>query len=163
MIKLRFIFLIIAVNISCNGLYKILNKDDKDNKKYLGFVLAEFLPITAGCPPVNFTIEKDTNYPITLSTESPVIFNISSTNNLPPPNQYKEYVLIVSKDSTTNLDFFTNRLCYNRNSEIVKESPITSTPTELQFRLSMNDVRTLQNAFYLKLVSGKATVTIRQE
>lgn len=157
-------FLLIVLNYSCSGIGKLLDNSDTDSNKYIGFVLYEYLLSSSGiCPTVNLTLEKGVNYPLTLSTENSIIFNISSTNNLPPPNQNRNYFLVVTKNASTNLEFSTHRLCDASNSKIILESPISSTPTELQYRLLMNDVRTLQNAFYLKLLSGNASISIRQD
>lgn len=162
--KYLLISIFIVLIYSCSGLSRLLDNSDNNTDQYVAFGIYEYLLSSAGiCPTVNLTLDKGVNYPLTLSTESSVIFNISSANNLPPPNQNRDYLLIVSKDSSTNLEFSTHRLCDASNSKIIIESPESSTPTELRYRLQMNDVRTLTNAFYLKLLSGSASVTIRQD
>lgn len=149
---------------SCTGLSRLLDTGDNNTEPYVAFGYYLYLLSAPGnCPAVDLTLEKGVNYPFTLSTTNSVIFNISSTNNLPPPNQSREYVLVITKDSTTNLEFSAIRLCNISNSRTTIESPISSTPTELRYRLDINDVRVLQNAFYLKLISGNASISIRQE
>lgn len=162
--KYLVIFLLIVLNYSCSGIGKLLDNSDTDSNKYVGFALYEYLLSSSGiCPTVNLTLEKGVNYPLTLSSTSSVIFNISSTNNLPPPNQNRNYFLVVTKDASTTIEFSTLRLCdVNRRGPSVS-SPESSTLTELRYRLEMNDVRTLQNAFYLKLISGNASISIRQD
>ncbi|MGE8778273.1 hypothetical protein ACO2KH_01910 [Leptospira terpstrae] len=158
------IILILLTSYSCTGLTRLLDNGDNNTDQYVAFALYQYLLSSPGsCPTVNLTLDKGTNYPLTLSSTSSVIFNISSTNNLPPPNQNREYVLVITKDASTNLEFSALRLCNISNSSLTIESPISSTPTELQYRLFMNDVRTLRNAFYLKLISGNASVSIRQD
>lgn len=162
--KYLVICLLIIFNYSCTGLSRLLDTSDNNTDQYVGFGLYLMLLSSPGrCPAVDLTLEKGTNYPLTLSTTRSVIFNISSTNNLPPPNQNRDYFLVITKDATTSLEFSALRLCNVSNSSLTMESPISATPTELQYRLYMNDVRTLQNAFYLKLLSGNASVSIRQD
>ncbi|TGL99341.1 hypothetical protein [Leptospira jelokensis] len=162
--QLFLILLIGFTSYSCTGLTRLLDNDDNLTDQYLAFGLYQYLLSAPGiCPTVDLTLEKGTNYPLTLSTTSSVIFNISSTNNLPPPNQSRSYFLVVTKDATTSIEFSTYRLCdVNRRGPTIS-SPETSTATELRYRLEMNDVRTLTNAFYLKLISGNASIFIRQE
>ncbi|MGV3667520.1 MAG: hypothetical protein ACO1NV_15425 [Leptospira bouyouniensis] len=160
LVLIAFIF----INYSCTGLTRLLDNGDNSTDKYVGFALYQILISSSGiCPTVNQTLEKGVNYPLTLSTTSSYIFNISSVNNLPPPNQNRDYVLVITKDASTNLEFSALRLCNANNSRITIETPISSTATELQYRLDINDVRVLQNAFYIKLISGNASVSIRQD
>lgn len=162
--KILFIFAFIVTNYSCTGLSRLLDNGDNSTDKYVAFALYQFLISSPGiCPPVNQTLEKGVNYPLTLSSTSSFIFNISSVNNLPPPNQNRDYTLVITKDASTNLEFSALRLCNANNSKTTIETPFSSTATELQYRLYLNDVRVLQNAFYLKLVSGNASVSIRQD
>lgn len=162
--KYLIFFLIIASSYSCTGLSRLLDNSDNNTDPYITSFALYYLRYAPGvCPTVNLTLEKGVNYALTLSTDTSVIFNISSTNNLPPPNQNRDYVLIITKDSSTNLEFSALRLCTASNSKITLESPFSSTPTELKYHLDINDVRVLQNAFYLKLLSGNASISIRQE
>lgn len=162
--KYLMIFIFLIFYNSCTGLSRLLANSDNNTDQYVSFFLYQYLLSAPGiCPTVNLTLDKGVNYPLTLTTTSSVIFNISSVNNLPPPNQSREYFLVVTKDTSANIEFSTLRLCdVNRRGPTVT-SPETSSPTELRYRLEMNDVRTLTNAFYLKLVSGNATISIRQE
>ncbi|PKA27337.1 hypothetical protein CH381_06400 [Leptospira sp. mixed culture ATI2-C-A1] len=159
------VMILFAINTySCTGLSRHLDTSDNNTEPYVAFGYYLYLLSAPGiCPTVDLTLEKGINYPLTLSTTNSVIFNISSANNLPPPNENREYVLVITKDSTTNLEFSALRLCNISNSSTTTESPITSTPTEIRYQLYTNDVRTLRNAFYLKLISGNASVTLRQE
>ncbi|MBL0956544.1 MAG: hypothetical protein IBJ01_17440 [Leptospira sp.] len=157
--------ILLTINtLSCTGLSRLLDTSDNNTEPYLAFGYYLYLLSAPGiCPAVDLTIEKGVNYPLTLSTSSAVIFNISSTNNLPPPNQSRQYFLVVTKDASANIEFSTYRLCdVNRRGPSLT-SPESSTPTELRYRLEMNDVRVLQNAFYLKMISGNASISIRQE
>ncbi len=162
--KYLVIIAFIFINYSCTGLARLLVNEDDNTDQYVAFAIYQYLLSSPGsCPAVDLTIDKGTNYPLTLSSTSSVIFNISSTNNIPPPNQNRDYFLVVTKDASTNIEFSTLRLCdVNRRGPTVS-SPETSTATELRYRLEMNDVRTLKNAFYLKLVSGNTSISIRQE
>ncbi|GBF41139.1 hypothetical protein LPTSP2_04100 [Leptospira ellinghausenii] len=149
---------------SCTGLSRLLDTGDNNTEPYVAFGYYLYLLSAPGnCPAVDLTLEKGVNYPFTLINTNTVIFNISSTNNLPPPNQSRDYFLVVTKDASANIEFSTLRLCdVNRRGPSVT-SPESATSTELRYRLEMNDVRTLQNAFYLKLISGNASISIRQE
>ncbi|TGL08666.1 hypothetical protein EHQ42_18470 [Leptospira levettii] len=159
------VMILFAINTySCTGLSRLLDTSDNNTEPYVAFGYYLYLLSAPGiCPTVDLTLEKGINYPLTLSTTNSVIFNISSANNLPPPNQSREYFLVVTKDTSANIEFFTFRLCDVNRRGPSFTSPESSTPTELRYRLEMNDVRVLQNAFYLKLISGNASVSIRQE
>ncbi|XDD47898.1 hypothetical protein AB3N60_07430 [Leptospira sp. WS39.C2] len=152
------------MNHSCTGLTRLLDDGDNNTENYVLYGIYQYLLSKPGiCPTVNLTLEKGTNYPLTLSSTSSMIFNIASTNNLPPPNENRDYYLVVTKEASSSVEFSTLRLCdVNRRGPSIS-SPESSTPTELRYRLEMNDVRTLSNAFYLKLVSGNGSVSIRQE
>ncbi|WP_135358370.1 hypothetical protein [Leptospira ellinghausenii] len=82
---------------------------------------------------------------------------------MPPPNQIREYFLIVTKDPTTTIEFKANRFCNTIPSTTAITSPESASATELRYRLITNDVRTLENAFSLKLKSESANVSLRQE
>jgi|GEM_PF-5038169 len=156
--------LCIVLSYSCTGLNRLTEEDDNVTDKYLGFGFYQYLLSSSRiCPTVNQTIEKGVNYSLTLSTTNSFIFNISSVNNLPPPNQSRNYVLVITKDASTTLEFSALRLCNASNSTLTIETPISASTTELQYQLDINDVRVLQNAFYLKLLSGNASVSIRQD
>lgn len=162
--KYLVICLLVIFKYSCTGLSRLLDTSDTNTDQYVAFGLYEILLSSPGrCPAVDLTLEKGTDYPLTLSTANAVIFNISSTNNLPPPNQNREYFLVITKDATTSIEFSTLRLCDVNGRGPTISSPESSTPTELRYRLEMNDVRTLQNAFYLKLLSGNASISVRQD
>lgn len=162
--KYLIFFLIIASSYSCTGLSRLLDNTDNNTDQYVLFGLFQYLLSAPGiCPTVNLTLDKGVSYPLTLSTESSVIFNISSTDNLPPPNQSRDYYLVVTKNASTSVEFSTFRLCDTNRRGPSVTSPESTAPTELRYRLDINDVRSLQNAFYLKLISGNASISIRQE
>lgn len=162
--KYLIFFLFIVCSYSCTGLSRLLDNSDNNTDPYITSFALYYLRYAPGvCPTVNLTLEKGVNYPLTLSTETSVIFNISSADNLPPPNQNRNYYLVVTKDASTSVEFSTLRLCdVNRRGPSVTSAE-SATPTELRYRLETNDVRVLENAFYLKLLSGNASISIRQE
>ncbi|PKA27336.1 hypothetical protein CH381_06395 [Leptospira sp. mixed culture ATI2-C-A1] len=157
-------FACILIMGNCRGFADEALKKDIDDDKYNHYIIFEYLISNSNrCPTVNLTLEKGINYPITLSSETEYLINFSSVNNLPPPNQIREYFLIVTKDPTTSIEFKVNRLCNTMPATTAITSPESATSTELRYRLITNDVRTLENAFSLKLKSGSANVSLRQE
>lgn len=164
MSKFILLFLIFFLNFSC-GVGKIIIPDEKtDSDKYVSIVLYQYLIGSASrCPTTDLTLEKGINYAQTINPGKTLIFNISSKDNIPPPNQNRNYYLVVTKDATSTIEFLTQRLCdaNSRSPEIT--FPESSTATELRFRLESNDVKTLSNAFYLRITSGNSNISIKQE
>ncbi|TGM81522.1 hypothetical protein EHR01_01610 [Leptospira mtsangambouensis] len=157
------IFLILICSTRCNNLSE---KPDNYEEQFLIQFSIFILPIFVDhCPPAEFEIKKNIEYPITLQKGNSTWFKFSPEGNVAPPEESKDYYFTVTKDTNTSVTLRSWISCRNFSSPSRDAiSPFSETATEIKYKIDRYSLQFAGNNRYrLELNSeNQATIIVKQ-
>lgn len=120
------------------------------------------------CKHPNIVLRNNTNQSVTLKPNYKSWFRFSYEDYKAQGTGVTDFFFKITKDSGTEVQFYTNNNCLTYSDSAYKRLPMTTTPTEDTYRLYKSDFesystfRASENGYYLEFLSGNPNITIRQ-
>ncbi|TGL90974.1 hypothetical protein EHQ69_13830 [Leptospira congkakensis] len=160
--RIIFYSLLVFIFSQCEDLDT--TKDFRE-ENLLTLAFAVLPTIINNCPVAEFIVEKGKDYQIFLNKENSPWFQFSPNGNMTPPEEKRDYFLIVTKDSSASISLIPWTSCKNFSSPSTSGlTPHSETPTELKFKIEKASFQSAEtNRYRLELNSNNQTfITIRQ-